>query len=221
MPGPVPNGVNIISAMSDPVYPLRCVLARRNPGLLVRDLAAATTDLDQLVSALGDPRTYLSGSRTDAARDQAKIVARQLRRISRRLYVGPCGRVRGHSRLGRFVSVHDRDALDDGGLGALAREVAYISRALRKAGPWSGASMSVRDSSGQNTATHMGEIGQSLQAVLRATVLDLTAADLTGIEPGEVYGISAIWASGTVWPSGMAQRVRALSREVGPGVFRI
>ena len=197
------------------------VLARRNPASVACELASAEAALYELVSVLGDSRTYLSGKRTDAARRQAKTVARQLRRISRRLYVGPCGRVRGHNRLGRYVSVHDRDALDDGGLGALARELASISRAVGTLGPWSGASMVVRDSSGGNTASRMGEIGQSLGAALRMITLDLTAADLTGIGDDRLYGVQAIWSSSTVWPSGIADRIRASSREVGPGVFLV
>ena len=177
--------------------------------------------MDELVSVLGDSRTYISGKRTDAARRQAKTVARQLRRISRRLYAGPCVRVRGHNRLGRYVSVHDRDALDDGGLRALARQLADISRAMRKLGPWSGASMVVRDSSRQKTSSRLGEIGQSLGVVLHMITLDLTAADLTGIRHDGLYRVKAIWSSSTVWPSGIPDWIRATSREVSPGVFLV
>ncbi|WKX06107.1 hypothetical protein [Streptomyces sp. NL15-2K] len=67
----------------------------------------------------------------------------------------------------------------------------------------------------------MGEIGQSLAAVLATVVLDLTAADLTGLEPDRLPGINAIWSSGTVWPSGIADRIRTSSREVGPGIFLV
>ncbi|MEV0638806.1 hypothetical protein AB0I77_28465 [Streptomyces sp. NPDC050619] len=81
--------------------------------------------------------------------------------------------------------------------------------------------MVVRDSSGENTASRMGEIGQSLAAVLATVVLDLTAADLTGLGPGRPPGVNAIWSSGTVWPSGIVDRIRTSSREVGPGVFLV
>ncbi|GAA0544225.1 hypothetical protein GCM10010390_52900 [Streptomyces mordarskii] len=197
------------------------VLARRNPASVVCDLASAEAAIYELASVLEDSRTYLNGKRADAARRQAKTVARRLRRISSRLYTGPCERVRGHSQLGRYVSVHDRDVLNDGGLRLLAREVAYVSRALRKLSPWSGASMAVRDSSGENTASRMGEIGQSLGIVFRMVTLDLTAADLTGVGHERLYGVRAIWSSSTVWPSGIADRIRASSREVGPGVFLV
>ncbi|WP_210570747.1 hypothetical protein [Streptomyces sp. GESEQ-4] len=197
------------------------VLARRNPASLACDLASAEAALYQLVDALRDSRTYRSGKRTDQARHQAKTVARQLRHISRRLYTGPCGAARGHKRLGRYVSVHDRNALDDGGLRNVARELAHVARVLRKIGPWSGASMVVRDSSGESTAARMGDIGQSLSAVLATLVLDLTAADLTGLEPDRLPGVNAIWSSGTVWPVGIADRIRTSSREVAPGVFLV
>lgn len=197
------------------------VLARRNPGSLACDLASAKAAMYQLERVLRDSRTYRSGKRTDEARRQAKTVARQLRRISRRFYLGPCGPARRHERLGRYVSVHDRDALDDGGLRGVAKELAYLARVLRKIGPWSGASMLVRDTSGESTASRMGEVGRSLAAVLATIVLDLTATDLTCIGPDRLPGVNAIWSSGTVWPPGMADRIRTSSVEVGPGVFLV
>ncbi len=51
--------------------------------------------------------------------------------------------------------------------------------------------------------------------------LDLTAADLTGVGHEQLYGVKAIWSSSTVWPSDIADRIRASSREVGPGVFLV
>ncbi|MFI1331234.1 hypothetical protein ACH4U7_14055 [Streptomyces sp. NPDC020845] len=197
------------------------VLARRNSASLAYDLASAKGAMYQLVDALEDSRTYRNGKRTDKARRQAKRVARQLRRISRRSYTGPCEPARRHKQLGRYVSVHDRDALDDGGLRAVARQLARLARLLRKFEPGSGASMVVRDSSGESTASSMGEIGQSLAIVLTEIVVDLTAADLTGLGPDRLPGVNAIWSSATVWPSGVADRIRTPSVEVGPGVFLV
>lgn len=197
------------------------VLARRHPASLACDFASARGDMHHLVEVLGDSRTYRSGRRADEARHLVKTVARQLRRISRRLYIGPCGHARRHNRLGNYVSVHVRDALDDGGLRTVARELAHISRVLQKVGPWSGASMVVRDSSGESTASRMGEICQSLAAVLATIVLDLTAADLTGIDPNRLTPIHALWSSGTLWHPGVADRIRTSSREVGPGIYLV
>jgi hypothetical protein len=197
------------------------VLARRNPASLACDLASAETAMYQLAGTLGDSRTYRSGKRSDKARRQTKAVARQLRRISRRLYTGSCGPARRHKRLGRYVSVHDRDALDDGDLKAVAKQLARLARVLRKVDPGSGASMVVRDTSGESTSSSLGEVGRSLAVVLYEIVIDLTAADLSGIGPDQLPGVHAIWSSGTVWPSGLADRIRASSEEVGPGVFLV
>ncbi|MGO4422769.1 hypothetical protein AB4Z54_29710 [Streptomyces sp. MCAF7] len=67
----------------------------------------------------------------------------------------------------------------------------------------------------------MGEIGQSLSVVLAEIVVDLTAADLTGLRPDRLPAVNAIWSSATVWPSGIADRIRTPSVEVGPGVFLV
>lgn len=208
-----------MTASGQAPLPMTLVLARRNPASLACGLASADAALGKLVGTLGDARTYRSGKRTDEARHQAKTVARQLRRLSRRVYTGPCGPARRHSRLGRYVSVHDRVTRDDGGLKTVAKEVSHIARALQRLGPWPGASILVRDSSGESTASRMGEIGQSLKAILRMIVLDVTAADLTSIGHLGLYGVRVIWSSSTVWPPGIARGMRASSREVGPGVF--
>ncbi|MFD8383888.1 hypothetical protein ACFV2X_36145 [Streptomyces sp. NPDC059679] len=96
-----------------------------------------------------------------------------------------------------------------------------MARLLRKFEPGSGASMVVRDSSGEGTASSMGEIGHSLSTVLAKIVVDLTAADLTDVGPDRLPSVNAIWSSATVWPSGVADRIRTPSEEVGPGVFLV
>lgn len=92
-----------------------CVLARRDPAGLAADLASARLDMAAFVGLLDDGRTYLYPKRADAAREQGKALARRLRGISVRLCLGRCARLRGHRRLGRFVSVHAREVLNDGG----------------------------------------------------------------------------------------------------------
>lgn len=202
---------------------INCVLARRDPAKLALDLASAQADLCELNRALVDTRTYKNEKRNVNARRQAKALARRLSRISRRLYTGSCARIRGHERLGRFVSVHDRDTLDDGGLADIGRSVARLARALSKLRSPEPFAVLVRDGSMSGTASRMSKIGESLQAALFTVVLDLSAADLTGLEPHEAGRLSnIIWASGTVWPPMTAERIRTRSRaELCPGVFLV
>ncbi|MER5210321.1 hypothetical protein ABT063_07000 [Streptomyces sp. NPDC002838] len=201
---------------------INCVLARRDPARLALDLVSAQADMLELVQAVGDTRTYLNGNRNAQAHRQATATARRLLSISRRLYTGRCARIRGHERLGRFVSAHEREFLDDGGLAVAGRTVAQLGRVLSKHGPRP-ASIRVRDSGTSGTATRLSEVGDSLYAALSTVVLDLTAADLSGLPPHEVSLLhNVLWASGTTWPPAGAERIRARSRaEVCPGVFLI
>ncbi|MES4901303.1 MULTISPECIES: hypothetical protein [unclassified Streptomyces] len=202
---------------------INCVLARRAPATLALDLASAHSDLCELVDAIGDSRTYKNDKRNADARRQAKRLARRLRRISHGLYTGPCTRIRADDRLGRFVSAHDRDTLGDGGLAIAGRTVTRIARTISKLSNPEPFAVLVRDRSMSNTSSRMREVGQSLQIALSTVVLDLSAADLSGLEPHDVLRLhNVIWASGTIWPPAVAEQVRARSHtEVCPGVFLI
>ncbi|MFJ2635179.1 hypothetical protein ACIO6U_24985 [Streptomyces sp. NPDC087422] len=109
---------------------VNCVLARRDPAGLAVELAAARRDMTEFTLALDDSRTYLYPKRANVVRHQGKALARSLRRISARLCRGGCARLRAHPRLGRYVSVHERDVLDDGGVLAVRRGVLELTRAL-------------------------------------------------------------------------------------------
>ncbi|MET7637221.1 hypothetical protein [Streptomyces sp. NPDC005438] len=50
---------------------------------------------------------------------------------------------------------------------------------------------------------------------------DLTAADLTGIRLEWLSGVQVIWSPDTIWPFGVADRIRASSLEVDSGVFLV
>ncbi|MET9222545.1 hypothetical protein ABZX65_27830 [Streptomyces sp. NPDC003300] len=198
---------------------VNCVLARRDPAGLAVELAAARRDMTEFTLALDDSRTYLSPKRANVVRHQGKALARSLRRISARLCRGGCARLRAHPRLGRYVSVHERDVLDDGGVLAVRRGVLELTRALATLRSREPFYVRVRDREMSSTRSRMSAYGASLGTLLDTVVLDLTAADLSGLNAHAVSGLRALWSPSTVWSPAAAKKARATSREIGPGVF--
>lgn len=70
-----------------------------------------------------------------------------------------------------------------------------------------------------STRSRMAAYGRALDGLLDTVVLDLTAADLSGLEPRVVPALHALWSADTVWPTeAVKAAARARSRQIRPGV---
>jgi hypothetical protein len=81
---------------------------------------------------------------------------------------------------------------------------------------------SIRDDA---LATDRGRIPDKVQeipAALNAIAIDVSGADLRRLEdcdPGSL--VNVIWTRQTTWPAGIIEQIRAGSREIRPGVYRV
>lgn len=201
---------------------VNCVLARRNPVAVLHDLASARRELAQVTEAVGERLTYYNSDRADDLRRRTKTLARQLDRIGSMLYVGSCRRARQHESFGQFVSVHARDTLGDGGLAVLAKEMAFLARALRKLRTHEPFYVRVRDRDMSTTSATMGEFGLYLWEAFDTIALDISALNLSGVTPLDVNVLTnAIWSPRTRWPPGLDKQVYARSDALSPGAYLV
>jgi hypothetical protein len=201
---------------------VNCVLARHDPARLVVDLRSAAGSLHALCQTLGRDSTYHVDRRLEAAREQAHDVAHGLELVRRQLVVGRCDKVRGQERYRDYISVRDRDSIDDGGLRLIGRRLDELGDALTAMRGREPFYVRVRDSGLSGARARLSAFALGLAEALGTIAVDVSDADLSGLADADRHLVTnVLWTRRTVWPAGVAERVRTWSRPVCQDVFQI